>query len=220
MRLVGAGAGWCYRPECTTGSLWHVLEDKTAVKLAEVAHIVAASSDGPRADSGAQEEVLASFDNLLLLCPNCHTIVDKAHASFPVELMQEWKRSHEARVRGVLEIKRFSTRGELNVAIYSLLLDNRAIWRQYGPDSASGQLIITDVSDVWRSKVFTEIIPNNLKIVKLLEANSDHLAPNELDVVAQFRLHAAALEERHLSGVINQAAPRFPDAFDSVFKPM
>ena len=219
MRLVGAGAGWCYRPECTTGSLWHVLEDKTAVKLAEVAHIVAASNDGPRADSAAKDEELASFDNLLLLCPNCHTIVDKAHDSFPVELMQQWKRSHESRVRGVLEIKKYATRGELNAAIHSLLLDSRAIWQQYGPDSASGQLIVTDVSDVWRKKVFNNIVPNNLKIVKLLEVNLSLLVSSELEVVAQFRLHAAALEERHLSGVINQAAPRFPNAFDKMFTP-
>lgn len=219
MRLVGAGAGWCYRPECTTGSLWHVLEDNTAVKLAEVAHIVAASSDGPRADSAARDELLVSFDNLLLLCPNCHTIIDKAPEAFSVELVRDWKNSHEQRVRDNLEIRKYTNREELNNEIYSLLLASRDIWQQYGPDSPSGQMLITDVSDVWRKRVFSDVIPGNLKVIKLIDANASLLESSELEIVSQFRLHAKALEERHLSGVINQAAPRFPAGFDAVFRP-
>lgn len=218
MRLIGAGAGWCYKPDCQTGSLWYLLDDNTAVKLAEVAHIVAASDHGPRADVDATDEDLVSFNNLILLCPTCHTIVDKAPHSFTVETMQQWKAQHEEIIRNALEIRPFATRNELNAAICGILLSNRLIWQQYGPDSPSGQLLITDVSDVWRRKVLTEIIPNNQKISRIIEANEILMSTEELPAVAEFRLHVAALEDRHLGGEINPAAPLFPIVMNDLFR--
>lgn len=217
MRLIGAGAGWCYKPDCPTGSLWHVFEDNTAVKLAEVAHIVAASNHGPRANTNATEEKLTDFSNLILLCPTCHTIVDRAPQKFTVDLMGQWKTLHEEKVRDTLKIRPFTTRKELNVAISGILLKNRLIWQQYGPDSPSGQSLITDVSDTWRRKVLTEVIPGNNRISKLLEANSHLLESEELEVIASFSLHVTALEDRHIGGIINQAAPRFPARMNDIF---
>src|SRR5665647_1827404 len=76
-----------YRPECPTGFLWYELEDGSAIKLAQVAHIVAASTQGPRAGPGATDDSLTSIKNLVLLCPTCHVLVDRAphHESTPAD---------------------------------------------------------------------------------------------------------------------------------------
>jgi hypothetical protein len=218
MRLIAAGAGWCYKPDCKTGSLWHILDDNTTVKLAEVAHIVAASVSGPRANASATDEYLTGFDNLVLLCPTCHKIVDRAHKGFSLEVMQSWKQEHEAKIRSVLEIERFTSREGLGRAIDAILTKNRMLWQQYGPESIHAERIVTDVSDAWRSKVLTDIIPSNLKVSKLLDVNSHLLTKGELEIIAVFRLHSSGIEDRHLSGVINPAAPRFPQAMNSLLQ--
>src|ERR1019366_7390554 len=39
-----------------------------------------------------------AFDNLILLCSACHTIIDKAEHDFPDQLLASWKRDHEERL--------------------------------------------------------------------------------------------------------------------------
>jgi hypothetical protein len=216
VRLVGAGAGCCYRPECPTGFLWHVVADEPTVGLAEVAHIVAASAKGPRADPDASEAILTGIDNLLLLCPTCHTLIDKAPDFYTTELIQQWKASHEQRVRDIWEVRTYADKTSARRELVRLLGENREIWATYGPESKHGELVVTDVSAVWRAEVVRRVIPNNAHALRLLEANSHLLNDAELATVTRFRLHADGLTARHLGGVVNPAAPRFPVEVDSL----
>lgn len=127
LRLVGAAGGWCEKPDCPTGSLWHELPAGDAVRLAEVAHIVAASDEGPRGSEEVATEELVGFDNLILLCPNCHTIVDRAPEEFPVERMRQWKSEHETRLRSLLGVKIFGTRAEALVELRRLLAPGKVV---------------------------------------------------------------------------------------------
>lgn len=214
VQLVARGAGFCYRPECPTGFLWHELEDGTAVKLAQVAHVVAASPQGPRANPDAPDDALTSIRNLVLLCPTCHVIVDHAPGEFPVERIDQWKREHEARVAAVWGIRRFANRTELHGAVQALLNENHAIWSTYGPESEAAASLAPDAPAAWRREMVRTVIPNNARILRLLDENTLLLSESEAKVVAQFRLHAKSLEDRHLSGVTNSAAPRFPPAMN------
>lgn len=216
MRLIGAGAGHCYRPECATGFLWHELENGTAIKLAEVAHIVAASEEGPRGSEQIEEPELVAFENLMLLCPTCHLIVDRAPEVFTVDALRSWKESHESRVADLWGIRRYADRAGLRRELIPLLEENRQIWATYGPESEYGMLLITDVSDTWRSDVVSRILPNNARILRLLDANIHLLHPAEIATAERFRLHARALEGRHLGGVVNPAAPRFPTPMNTI----
>ena len=210
VRLIGAGAGHCYRPECSTGFLWHELEDGRAIKLAEVAHIVAAGLTGPRSDTSAADEVLAAFDNLILLCPVCHLIVDRAADVYTVEVLQGWKVAHEARVSDLWGIRAYTDRRELSRDVRMLMEESGAIWQTYGPESTAADEYIVDVADAWRREVVARILPNNARIVRLLNANVHLLREDEVRTVARFKMHADALVARHLGGVVNQAAPRYP----------
>lgn len=59
----------------------------------------ARSPRGPRGDSKASAAEREDASNYLLLCPTCHTEVDKNLADWPVERLRQLKTDHEAWVR-------------------------------------------------------------------------------------------------------------------------
>lgn len=215
VRLVAAAGGFCERPGCRTGSLWHELPNGDAVKLAEVAHIVAASDDGPRGREDVGTPDLVSFDNLILLCPTCHTIVDRAPDDYPVEALQAWKAAHEDRLRELLSVRVFESRSEARAELLRLLAQNRAAWEQYGPESESAAA--AEGSGTWLREVQVVILPNNTRLSALLEANVGLLAADEHMVVAAFDTHRRGLEDRHLGVDVGVAAPRFPVEVENLF---
>lgn len=68
--------------------------------VGEMAHIVAHSNDdGPRSDPTFPRDKIDLPENLLLLCPTHHTIVDKQANSYTVADLTEWKCVREATTR-------------------------------------------------------------------------------------------------------------------------
>lgn len=63
--------------------------------LGEMAHIVAASKDGPRGNSELSSEERDSYQNLILLCPNHHSIIDNDETTWTVEKLHKMKKAHE-----------------------------------------------------------------------------------------------------------------------------
>lgn len=198
--------------------MWHRIDENKSVRLAEVAHIVAASVDGPRADESATEEVLTSIDNLAVLCPTCHAIVDGAPEHYPTELLRDWKSNHEARVLNALATPRYDDRRELAAVVRAILTENRLIWELYGPESIHAEGIVSDVSAVWSRQVLETIVPNNSRLIRLLTENDHLVGEAERKALARLRLHNDAMTERHVNGVVNHAAPRFPLELDDLFK--
>lgn len=73
-----------------------------AFPLGEQAHIVAETVDGPRGSSLLTTEQKNSYHNIILLCPNHHTEIDKNVADWPIEKLYVAKSSHELWVRETL----------------------------------------------------------------------------------------------------------------------
>lgn len=67
----------------------------------ELAHNVASSSGGPRGDASRSAALSDDPDNLILMCPTHHALVDKKgwEERYPEELLARWKQQHEAAVR-------------------------------------------------------------------------------------------------------------------------
>lgn len=86
--------GRCYAPVCT--ELVVVIEGEEAVFVGEVAHIVAATTDGPRGSESVPNR--EAFSNLLLLCGRHHKIVDNVHTRhrYPSAELRRWKKQREA----------------------------------------------------------------------------------------------------------------------------
>ncbi|MCB0615994.1 MAG: SAVED domain-containing protein [Lewinellaceae bacterium] len=67
--------------------------------FSEVAHIIAASEDGPRGTADS-EELQIDYDNLLLLCSRCHKEIDSLRKSgrYDARLLRGWKKEQEERI--------------------------------------------------------------------------------------------------------------------------
>lgn len=69
-----------------------------------MAHIVARSTEGPRGQNALTRAERDHYDNLILLCPNCHADIDDVNpGDWPVELLHRTKREYEDRVRELVE---------------------------------------------------------------------------------------------------------------------
>lgn len=103
MQLFARAAGRCEFDGCNKSVLEHGLT-LTAANFGQMAHIVAFKEDGPRGLAGTRPVDINSIDNLMLLCPECHKLVDDHPMQFPRALLEGFKKQHEQRIARVTEI--------------------------------------------------------------------------------------------------------------------
>ena len=91
-RLYGLSGNICANPGCR-----NKLIGNQGNMTVDIAHICAASPEGPRYDPTMSDEDRRNINNLILLCKDCHNLVDnKDHVKeYPVELLHAWKKQHE-----------------------------------------------------------------------------------------------------------------------------
>ncbi len=97
--LWGRAAGRCSFPDCRV-EVFFEEEASNPTLIGENCHIV--SESGPRADPAFPEDLRNSYSNLILLCRNCHKIIDdpeNGEKGYPVEKLRDMKLLHEAWVR-------------------------------------------------------------------------------------------------------------------------
>lgn len=73
--------------------------------FAQLAHIVAFSEVGPRAEAREQPADVHALDNLMLLCHRCHKLIDDHPADFTSAALQSQKADHEARIRFLTDLR-------------------------------------------------------------------------------------------------------------------
>ncbi|WP_410634285.1 HNH endonuclease [Amycolatopsis sp. cmx-4-83] len=205
--LWSESGGHCQNPQCRADL--HVLIEQQRLHLGELAHIIPASSIGPRADEdpALTEPDRAQPENILLLCPTCHKMIDKAPDAYPATLLREWKqRSQKARAEA-FGTPVFDTRAEARVHVEPLLEANRAIFDRYGPRTG---VFDDDRADQWQRHVATTIIPNNQQLQRVLHANRQLLTAQEKATFHTWAIHAQEFEERHLDGNWTAGSTRFP----------
>ena len=93
--LWGLAAARCSKPDCRRSVVAEASAEDPEAVLGEIAHIVAFADQGPRADPTYPRESRNKYDNLILLCPTDHTLVDKQGATYSIGELREWKASHE-----------------------------------------------------------------------------------------------------------------------------
>jgi hypothetical protein len=62
--------------------------------LAEIAHIIADSREGPRGKSPLNEDDRNRYDNLLVLCPDHHKVIDSQPNTYSVQVLKQIKIDH------------------------------------------------------------------------------------------------------------------------------
>ena len=100
-----------------------------------------------------------SFDNLVVLCPNCHTKFDKLHL-FTEEQIREWKIIRKKEVARFFS-RKFISFDELGEVVVPILLENKAYFENY---YLSGNKTLWD-------KFECRTLVNNRKLKDLFESN-------------------------------------------------
>ncbi|WGL59758.1 HNH endonuclease signature motif containing protein [Pigmentibacter sp. JX0631] len=121
--LYGKAAGRCSFTECRKEL---ILDGKDGASvIGEMAHIYAYGDEGPRANSSLDKLSKNSYDNLILLCPNHHTEIDKRPDKYTIESLTNMKLAHEEWISEALkENMQNVTFSELDVIIKAIANKN------------------------------------------------------------------------------------------------
>lgn len=92
----------CAHPECREPIVHPKTEESEAAVIGQIAHIYALSNDGPRGKRDLTETERNLPDNLMLLCPTHHVLVDAQHATYPAATLLDWKARHERKFQDSL----------------------------------------------------------------------------------------------------------------------
>lgn len=211
--LWSESGGHCQNPECRA-DLHGFMKRK---HIGELAHIIPASMEGPRADEGPEltEGERALPENVVMLCPTCHTIVDKAPEEYPADVLRGWKRRSQAARAVAHGTPVFPSRSKAREFVEGLLGANRAVFDLFGP---LDEVFDDSRAEQWRRHVTDTIIPNNRTLLRVLQANRGLLTCSEKATADIFAVHVQQLEERHLEGNWTPGSTRFPNAMESILQ--
>ena len=150
-----------------------------------------------------------SFENLIILCPNCHTNFDKNFAFKPDEVKQ-WKRLRAEEVEKFFS-KKCASFDELRNEVSPLLIENKTIYDNY---------YLTGNRELW-DKFEPKILVNNSKLKKLLLNNLELIQHSKkhgsnLPLVREFLTHIDEFEESRLDEEKNRQI-LFPKEVNSLF---
>lgn len=210
-RLWGDSGGHCCNPTCRE----YLFPEDLDVDFGELAHIIPASDKGPRGgvEDAAPQNERAHHSNLVLLCANCHTTIDKAPHAYPAEMLREWKQRRLEEIRTSVSTPTFSTRSEARAHIVGALDANHAIHSRYGP---VGDPYRDGNPSLWKRYARATIVPNNRRILRVLEANRNLLTTSEQEVLAVYRLHVEQFENRHVLGDFSTGTEQFPAGIETI----
>ena len=198
LQLFADSGGYCQNPDCNKNLFIHIKEKKR-FHIAEMAHIFGASSDGPRPDESLSSEERGKYENLILLCPNCHSVIDKAEEEYPDQLISEWKSKHTDKIKGLFNIKEYGSRNEVRKIIEPLLNENQTIFNEYGPMTEERYNPESELPFLWKKKIHQFILPNNRKILSIIEMNYELLNDTEVKTFEVFKQHVHDFESKHLN---------------------
>lgn len=218
--LLARSGGYCANPGCADPDLFPEVDAQHVPSVAQMAHVIARSRSGPRGESDLSASERDEYENLVLLCPRCHALVDKMKlaGTYSVSLLRQWKERLEDSVRRAVGVRRFRTREELNDEVAALLRKNHGIFRTYGPESKFAENPLSDAPDMWRKLVREEVLPTNRRVLELVDANRALLSPDERELVEDFRAHVFGFAEDHMSGEKRADVPRFPSRMSEIFE--
>ena len=92
-RLYALSGNQCAFPDCTFKFISH--DEKT--NLSEICHIEAAEPGGARYNPKSNDDERRKFENLILLCPNHHTLVDSSN-DYSANDLRNMKKAHETKM--------------------------------------------------------------------------------------------------------------------------
>lgn len=117
------------------------------------------------------------------------------------------------------EGEKLETKQELFLLIGRLLLENKYVHDSFGPQSfVARRNPLSDIHKVWDLRKVSVIIPNNCKIISLIDNNKELISNDEFAAFVKFREHAIAFEQNTFERLDREGVPLFPSEFGELFK--
>ncbi len=151
-----------------------------------------------------------SFENLVVLCPNCHTDFDKNNAFSPEEILN-WKKIRQSELAQFFA-KQFNSFADLANIVVPILQENKTIYEKY---------YLGNNKTLW-NKFEPVILANNNKLRSLLQANLNLFQSHKQkeysnqELILCFLTHIAEFEMSRLDNEKNRQI-FFPEAINSIF---
>lgn len=210
--LWGRAAGRCSRDGCGC-ELTRSNQGQHYI-LGEQAHVTGQSPAGPRPiEQGGPD----TYQNMILLCPTCHTEIDKRPNLFPKETLLGWKKKHEEAVAAYGLEQHYVSNEEFTSAIKAILDENYVFFKEYGPKSDIAEANpSSNAYNVWEIGRAAKLVPNNFRILNMLKANANLLTLAQKAAVPAFIAHAEGFAY-HVHERLDHY-PLFPAAFAEAFR--
>ena len=219
--LWSNAAGRCAFPECRVKLCGERSALESRYTLGEMAHIMGEREGSNRYDATQDDAERNAYGNLILLCPNHHTMIDRREneALYTVETLRDMKVGHETFVAGRLNEPICYNKYEVARHIYPLMRDNYNVFIEYGPHSEIARKNPnSEARSVWLHERLSTIVPNNRRILSIIESNGALFSGPEQAVVSRFALHARSYERWVRDEVNYEGVVRFPVEFDEFVK--
>jgi hypothetical protein len=218
--LWSNAAGRCSFPSCNEKLSVEEAAGVTPYTLGEMAHIKGNRAGSNRYDAMQSELERDSYENLILLCPTHHTLIDRSENEglYTVEYLHDIKQAHEAFISNRLEMEMFDNVEQLKDRIAQYMAENYQAWEQYGPLSQNARRnpASDQIYALWISERLSTIVPNNRKILALLEVNRG-LFPRAMQrIVSQFVQHVESYEQWVNDEIPYDGVRRFPQEFENL----
>jgi len=218
--LWSNAAGICSFSGCSEKLTVGEAADVAPYTLGEMAHIKGNKVGSNRYDESQPPIERDSYENLILLCPTHHTIIDKVEneADYTVEYLHEMKVEHETYISNRLGEEKFKNIEELKDKLFIYMTENHQAWEQYGPLSENARRNPNNdqVFALWTSSRLSTIVPNNREIAKLLQENRNLFSRREQIIVSKFITHVESYEKWVNDEIPYQAVLRFPRDFNEL----
>lgn len=217
LRLFSDSAGYCQNPDCLKPL--YPAEMGGDKHIAEMAHVIPHGEKGPRHEERSMEGFeVDSFENLILLCPTCHTVIDKAPGGYSRSTLLDWKNKHLAALAYSQGIQTYEDRNQAREAVATAMAENKAIWKEYAPvyGSSFDYNPESEAAKTWENRMRGVILPNHFRIEAIVKKNQCHMIGDEQEVFARYQEHVRGLSARHICGVAGEAI-RYPEAMDEIF---
>lgn len=220
--LWSAAAGRCSYPGC-----WQQLSISDAGEAAphtigEMAHIRGEREGSRRHDPAQSPAERDDYQNLILLCPTHHTLIDRSEneAKYTVEVLLQWKSTHEQRVLERLDIDEHDSKTRVAQEILILLAENRESRARYGPTSniAKKEPNNESVHAVWLSERLSIIVPNNRRIAEILRVRRSDFGHAAQAVISSFLIHQRSYDSWVSEEIPYSAVVRFPVEFENLIR--
>jgi len=216
--LWSNAAGRCSFTDCGMRLTVEQAAHEAPYTLGEMAHIKGENKGSNRYDETQTNEERNSYENLILLCPNHHTLIDKPEneCMYSVDVLKEMKIAHENNVLARLEAKEFRSVEKVKGRIAIYLAENRQVWLKYGPMSelALKNPHSEEIFAIWTSERLSTIVPNNRLMESLLKVNRDLFDRKDQPTISEFLLHVKSYEKWVEDEIPYHAVTRFPPDFE------